>query len=85
MTRPFFFKMSVVNVVNKIAGVKGWEYSSRGAKAERRHGYCFRSCQDYEGHTYFCTIKADNPVDAANRLERVELTIQQFSVLDAPN
>lgn len=70
-------------VVNAIAYPKGWRYNRRAAKVERKHGYNFRSREKHDGRSYLCTIRADNPIDAANRLNPVETAIQKF--LDEPN
>ena len=66
------------NVVNSIANPKGWRYNRRSYKVENAHGYNFRSLKKPNGKSYLCTIKAQNPIDAANRLNSLDTEIKQF-------
>ena len=69
-------------IVHAIASSKGWIYQPR--HRERDFGYHFTGKNtetDPEMSRYFCRIKADNPVDAANRLRPIKEAIKDLPPL----
>lgn len=68
----------MTNPINSIANPKGWQYNKRSHKVENAHGYNFRSLEKPDGKSYLCTIKAKNPIDAADRLNSLTTEINRF-------
>lgn len=73
---------TVTEVVNVIANPKGWRYEKRKSTTEREFGYHFISVAN--GRKYHQRIKADNPIDAANRLRHIDSVVNEFKVFDNP-
>jgi len=70
-----------MDTINEIANPKGWEYIKRKGKIERRFGFKFVSINAPDGENYTSRIRANNPVDAANRLSDLSDCIRQFPQL----